>query len=35
MNPYALDFIVRMALEGDLRWLLGRGEGTQCQRHEA
>ena len=35
MNPYALDFIVRMAMEGDLRRLLDRGEGTQCQRHEA
>ena len=35
MNPYALDFIVRMAMEGDLRWLLDRGEGTQCQRHKA
>ena len=35
MNPYALDFFVRMAMEGDLRWLLDRGEGTQCQRHEA
>lgn len=32
---YALDFLVRMAMEGDLRWLLDRGEGTQCQRHEA
>lgn len=32
---YALDFIVRMAMEGDLRWLLDRGEGTQCQRHKA
>lgn len=35
MKLYALDFIVRMAVEGDIRWLLDRGEGTQCQRHEA
>lgn len=35
MNPYALDFFVRMAVEGDLRGLLDRGEGTQCQRRTA
>ena len=35
MNPCMLDFIVRMAVEGDIRWLLDRGEGTQCQRHKA
>ena len=35
MNSYALDFLVRMAVEGDLRGLLDRGEGTQCQRRTA
>lgn len=34
-NPYALDFLVRMSIEGDLRWLLDSGEGTQCQRRTA
>ena len=35
MNPYALDFIVRMAVEGDILMLVRRGEGTQCQRRTA
>ena len=35
MNPYALDFFVRIEYEGHIRWLLDRGEGTQCQRRTA
>jgi hypothetical protein len=35
MNLYALDFIVRMVMELEVENALRRGEGTQCQRHEA
>lgn len=35
MNPCALDFFVRWVMELEVENALRRGEGTQCQRHEA
>ena len=35
MNPYALDFFVRVAYEGDILQLVRRGKGTQCQQRTA
>lgn len=35
MNPYAFDFFIRRCFEGDIRYAVRRGEGTQCQRRIA